>query len=256
MTGIQLYGYSNNAGEWEDGIFANVWKKLNRKGASKWNWIQADGPVDAIWIENLNTVLDDNKILTLANAERIAMSDFCKMTFEVENLMNASPATVSRCGIVYVSPNELGWEPLLTTWALDKSGEGKNNQAGIKNWTWMFANCKKRSDDPTGKNWNILAQLCKKYLQAHEGNANKRNTFEWCEKNLVYKMHTPEVVRITMFLNLLEAVIDDLMGGQDKTVDFHLSEKEFERLFIYAFAWAMAGLCEVKDRQLFDKEIL
>lgn len=57
------------------------------------------------------------------------MSDLCKMTFEVENLNNASPATVSRCGIIYVSANELGWEPLVSTWALDKQKE-KSAQTG------------------------------------------------------------------------------------------------------------------------------
>jgi dynein heavy chain len=48
------------------------------------------------------------------------MSDNCKMTFEVENLDNASPATVSRCGIIYVSPPDLGWEPLFDTWCKDR----------------------------------------------------------------------------------------------------------------------------------------
>ena len=110
ITGQQMYGVMNNVtGEWVPGVFSQIWKKCNDKKNKHWSWIVCDGPVDAIWIENLNTVLDDNKILTLANAERIPMIDNTKMVFEVENLNNASPATVSRCGIVYVSQSDLSW---------------------------------------------------------------------------------------------------------------------------------------------------
>mmetsp|Transcript_116894 Transcript_116894/g.162376 ORF Transcript_116894/g.162376 Transcript_116894/m.162376 type:complete len:161 (+) Transcript_116894:248-730(+) len=121
LTGAQMYGVIMGAGEeWCPGVFSEIWKKVNDKKNKAFNWIVCDGPVDAIWIENLNTVLDDNKILTLANAERIPMSDLCKMTFEVENLNNASPATVSRCGIIYVSASDLNWEPLIETWIKDR----------------------------------------------------------------------------------------------------------------------------------------
>lgn len=95
----EMFGVKSDiSDDWIPGIFSTIWEKSNNRQIKHNTWITCDGPVDAIWIENLNTVLDDNKILTLANGERIAMIDQVKLVFEVENLNNASPATVSRCG--------------------------------------------------------------------------------------------------------------------------------------------------------------
>lgn len=67
-----------------------------------WQWIILDGPVDTFWVENLNSVLDDTRTLCLANSERIALTNKIRVIFEVDSLSQASPATVSRCAMVYM----------------------------------------------------------------------------------------------------------------------------------------------------------
>uniref|UniRef100_A0A8C5L4X8 Dynein axonemal heavy chain 2 n=1 Tax=Jaculus jaculus TaxID=51337 RepID=A0A8C5L4X8_JACJA len=116
----ELYGeYDLNTNEWTDGILSSVMRNACADEKPDEKWILFDGPVDTLWIESMNSVMDDNKVLTLINGERIAMPEQVSLLFEVENLAVASPATVSRCGMVYTDYIDLGWKPYVQSW-LDK----------------------------------------------------------------------------------------------------------------------------------------
>jgi dynein heavy chain len=76
----------------------------------------------------MNSLMDDNKLLTLANGERISLSVQVTLLFETEDLSTASPATVSRAGIVYCDYEKLGWKPYFESWLKQKT-----SQVNLKN---------------------------------------------------------------------------------------------------------------------------
>jgi dynein heavy chain len=201
-----------------------MWAKYNDRSRKDIQWIICDGPVDALWIENLNTVLDDNKILTLANGDRIPMTDNVKLMFEVEDLRNASPATVSRAGIIFVSDSDLDWEPVLKSWLKQKPV----NMANI------FSSCFSR------------------YVGSSTGPKSFGHLFHFVSKHCRPVVQCSRVGMIEGCCNLLDGLLEisDLASNNNDALAI-----ELERLFIYAISWAVGGLLEAEDRVKFTQYV-
>ena len=95
-----------------------IMRDLANMGGDGPKWIVLDGDIDPMWIESLNTVMDDNKVLTLASNERIPLTPSMRLLFEISHLRTATPATVSRAGILFVNAQDLGWNPYVFSFSL------------------------------------------------------------------------------------------------------------------------------------------
>jgi dynein heavy chain len=112
----EMYGFIHPVIGWKDGVFSFIMRNYSQMTNSWWKWIVFDGDVDPDWIESLNTVMDDNKMLTLASNERVPLNPTMRLLVEVSNLRNASPATVSRGGVLMLNERDLGWRPFVDSW--------------------------------------------------------------------------------------------------------------------------------------------
>lgn len=82
---IELYGILDPVTrDWTDGLLSNIFREINKPtDKNEKKYIVFDGDVDALWVENMNSVMDDNRLLTLANGERIRLQKHCALLFEV-----------------------------------------------------------------------------------------------------------------------------------------------------------------------------
>ncbi|KAG5468437.1 hypothetical protein LSCM1_02417 [Leishmania martiniquensis] len=119
---------------WTDGIFSSIFRSINKptEGTERERrYVVFDGDVDAKWVEDMNSVMDDNKLLTLPNGERIRLHPQCSLLFEVGDLQYASPATVSRVGMVFLDPINLGWKPFMHAWKMRRPRDEQETLAEL-----------------------------------------------------------------------------------------------------------------------------
>jgi len=148
----ELYGVVHiQTREWIDGLLSCTMRSLGQIPDTNPKWIILDGDLDANWIESMNSVMDDNKILTLASNERIVLKAHMKMIFEIRDLAYATPATVSRAGILYISDDDgYQWRAYVKSWIMTKkyTDEIKTNLQGLfdKYIPDTLIHCKKTFD--------------------------------------------------------------------------------------------------------------
>lgn len=222
ISADELYGAVNATTlEWKDGLIGLAVRFAVNIVEEEHQWIVCDGPVDAVWIENLNTVLDDNKMLCLANSERIKLTPWVHMVFEVQDLAQASPATVSRCGMVYVDPGELGWMPIVTSW-----------QVTIP----LLVLSEKLKQH--------LIDLFQKYLN---------ECLTYARRNCLFPIHQVEGSKVNMLCSLLETLTKDTGGINQMAID--KAKLFLNKLFIWAMLWSLGGNYIESSRILLEKFI-
>ena len=113
----ELYGFLHPATrEWKEGLMSVTFRDMSNNTTYIHQWIVLDGDIDAEWIESMNTVMDDNKMLTLASNERIPLTGTMRLLLEINHMFHCSPATVSRGGVIYLNQDDIGWKPMVDSW--------------------------------------------------------------------------------------------------------------------------------------------
>ena len=132
-----MYGKTGNDGQYHDGLLPYHLKDISNTryddGTQRIiKWLVLDAPVDTLWIESLNTLLDDTRMLSLLSGFRINLKKDIKIVFEAESLTQATPATISRVGLVYFESERFSWYPVARKW-LDEHKSNKDWYDNIEN---------------------------------------------------------------------------------------------------------------------------
>ncbi|NXI65822.1 DYHC2 protein, partial [Anseranas semipalmata] len=132
MPRRQLLGHIDmDTREWSDGVLTHSARQVVREPQDTTSWIICDGDIDPEWIESLNSVLDDNKLLTMPSGERIQFGSNVNFIFETHDLSCASPATVSRMGMIFLSDEDIDLNSLIKSWLRSQPEEYRYN---LENW--------------------------------------------------------------------------------------------------------------------------
>lgn len=232
ITMSELYGRANpDTNEWKDGIVAAVARVCIKDTTADHKWIVFDGPIDTLWIESMNSVLDDSKLLCLDSGERIKLNNTIHMIFEAMDLAVASPATVSRLGMVFVDQQTVGWKANLETFLAQPFEEG-----GLP---------EQMPEEPAPREW--IREWCHKYLPKLFG-ALRREM-----KELVPSFEANRVMSLCSVLRTCLA-----FGGVKGTgINWKMAEDDLRTMIFlcwaYGLIWGCAGNLSTASQPVFDQ---
>ncbi|XP_050552040.1 dynein axonemal heavy chain 1 isoform X3 [Spodoptera frugiperda] len=227
ITMGQLYGeFDLQTHEWTDGILSSLVRAGIAVEDMDKRWYIFDGPVDAVWIENMNTVLDDNKKLCLSSGEIMKLTERQRMIFEVADLTVASPATVSRCGMVYLDTQVVGLPPLVNAWI-------KSNLPPIA--------------DPIRK---LLVPLITTYLYP---------ALELLRSEMTEIVVSIDSALVLKFLELLDYKLRPLTGKDDRPPPppnfLSLMPRLAPLWVVWSIIWSVGATCDLNSRGVFSEFI-
>ncbi|KAM8930418.1 dynein axonemal heavy chain 12 [Pelodytes ibericus] len=218
ITMGQLFGqFDPVSHEWTDGIVANTFREFALSETPERKWVVFDGPIDTLWIESMNTVLDDNKKLCLMSGEIIQMSPQMSLIFETMDLSQASPATVSRCGMIYLEPLQLGWMPLVKSWlkTLPETLQTKDHLPLLKElFEWLIP-----------PSLRFLRKQCKELVSSSNSNV---------------------VISLT---RLFEMLLCDPVNDEPTNKNIRTW---IMACFVFSLVWSIGGCCDTDSRVKFD----
>ncbi|XP_065833043.1 cytoplasmic dynein 2 heavy chain 1-like isoform X2 [Oscarella lobularis] len=131
MPRTQLLGHIDmDTREWSDGVLTYSARQVVKEPVDVHSWIVCDGDIDPEWIESLNSVLDDNRLLTMPSGERIQFGPNVNFIFETHDLTSASPATISRMGMIFLSDEDTDVKAVVSQWLRNQPEEDRKRLEG------------------------------------------------------------------------------------------------------------------------------
>lgn len=245
-------------GEWTDGLFTHILRKIIddvRGELSKRQWIIFDGDVDPEWVENLNSVLDDNKLLTLPNGERLNLPSNVRVMFEVQDLRYATLATVSRCGMIWFSEDVLSLSMIFENYFLrthsvpvsDEDIEPTNIASGLAGESTTTNDNQTLST--TIALQRMIVQILKPHFQHDTSLVIKALDFALSQEHI---MDFTRLRPLNSLFSMLNQGIRNILKYNQTHQDFPMSQQQIElyitRWLIYSLLWSFVGDCKSKVR--------
>ena len=226
LYGRSSVGVGGDEPMWHDGVLSRTLREQSLAADDRLQWMVLDGVVDPGWVESLNSVMDDNRVLTLASNERILLKDNMRVVLEAADLCQATPATVSRAAVLFVGCEQLGWRTKLSAW-LAKQGRQPLREVATR-----------------------YVQAAVSFLTSQDGAASTTGLDAAC--------NIATVVLVERILHLFDACVsfDRAQACYISAAESSVSAENASATNVYfAFAtvWGVGGPLQPSERQRFDE---